>query len=117
MSVSSRVISVDGRNPANQLRLVVYLTIYKFHSSQVVQEFFHHGCMSTKKTMQLKAKRPLLDETSLQSGPGADSLSLGVTTPIHGLKMPVFGGHVCSNLPYLQEVTPKKMILQIQFSQ
>ena len=28
MSVSSRVISVDGRNPANQLRLVVYLIIY-----------------------------------------------------------------------------------------
>ena len=41
MSVSSRVISVDGRNLANQLRLVVYLIIYKFHSSQVVQEFLH----------------------------------------------------------------------------
>ena len=34
--------TVDGRNPANQLRLVVYPTIYKvFAPSQVVQEFSH----------------------------------------------------------------------------
>ena len=34
--------TVDGRNPANQLRLVVYPIIYKVLApSQVVQDFFH----------------------------------------------------------------------------
>ena len=34
--------TVDGRNPANQLRLVVYLPLFTgFYTSQVVQDFFH----------------------------------------------------------------------------
>ena len=34
--------TVDGRNPANQLRLVVYPMIYKVLApSQVVQDLFH----------------------------------------------------------------------------
>ena len=33
--------TVDGRNPANLLRLVVYPIIYKVSTSQVVQAFFH----------------------------------------------------------------------------
>ena len=34
--------TVDGRNPANQLRLVVCPTIYKVLApSQIVQDFFH----------------------------------------------------------------------------
>ena len=33
--------TVDGWNPANQLRLVAYPIIYKVHTSQVVQDFFH----------------------------------------------------------------------------
>ena len=32
---------VDGLNPANQLRLVVYPIIYEVYTSQVVQDFFH----------------------------------------------------------------------------
>ena len=40
----SYVDTVDGRNPANQLRLVVYPIVYRvlpFYPSQVVQDFFH----------------------------------------------------------------------------
>ena len=33
--------TVDGRHPANQLRLAVYLTIYRVYMSQVVQDVFH----------------------------------------------------------------------------
>ena len=59
--------------------------------------------MSTKKTMQLKAERPLLDETSLQSGPGADSLSLELQPLLYEWpENAIFRGHFCSNLPYLQ---------------
>ena len=32
---------VDGWNPANQLRLVVYPIIYEVYTSQAVQDFFH----------------------------------------------------------------------------
>ena len=35
------VHTVDGWNPANQLRLVVYPSIYRVYTSQVVQDFFH----------------------------------------------------------------------------
>ena len=40
---SDMVDDVDGRNPANQLRLVVYLIIYKVlaPSQVVVWDFFH----------------------------------------------------------------------------
>ena len=34
--------TVDGWNPTDQLRLVVYLIIYKVLTSQVVQNFLHH---------------------------------------------------------------------------
>ena len=34
-------VTVDGRNPANHLRLVVYPTVIGFQTSQVVQDFFH----------------------------------------------------------------------------
>ena len=33
--------TVDGRNPANQLRLAVYPIIYEFLTSQVLQDFLH----------------------------------------------------------------------------
>ena len=36
------VPTVDGRNPANQLRLVVFIPLFtRFHTSQVVQDFSH----------------------------------------------------------------------------
>ena len=40
----TKVDSIDGRNPANQLKLVVYPIIpwfTKFYTSQVVQDFFY----------------------------------------------------------------------------
>ena len=45
VAMNRRVAKVDdtvgGRNPANQLRLVVYPSITGFHTCQVVQDFFH----------------------------------------------------------------------------
>ncbi len=42
-STTSRDIchTIDGRNPANQLKLVVYPIITRRYTSQVVQDFFH----------------------------------------------------------------------------
>ena len=43
--------TVDGRNPANQLRLVVYPIIYRvFCTSQVVQDFFHQQYQPSSST-------------------------------------------------------------------
>ena len=33
--------TVDGRNPANQLRLVFFALVTRFYTSQVVHDFFH----------------------------------------------------------------------------
>ena len=39
---AKNVRTVDGRNPANQLRLVVEIPLFtRFYASQVVQDFFH----------------------------------------------------------------------------
>ena len=39
--------SVDGRNPATQLRLVVYANIY-LYKSQVIQDLFHQQYHSNR---------------------------------------------------------------------
>ena len=44
--------TVDGKNPANQLRLVLYPIIFtRFDRSQVVQDFFHHSILCGEKKM------------------------------------------------------------------
>ncbi len=50
------VTTVDGRNPANQLRLVVYPIIplfTGFYTSQVVQDFFHNP-MNPEKYLRME---------------------------------------------------------------
>ena len=43
-------MDVGGRNPANQLRLVVYHTISMVKTTQVVQDFFHQQLVNFKIT-------------------------------------------------------------------
>ena len=62
--------TVDGRNPANQLRLVVYPMIYKVLApSQVVQDFFHQQYERKKMGLPLPESAKISHRESVrQSG-------------------------------------------------